>query len=114
MGGALSRLALDSKIFGKGRHRMPFATLGGRKKHAAKFIPIPRILFRRYIEKNGLNMPADSAASEKEPDPRCLLEPLQCLDISATGIAAVIWATGYAFGYWKCRLPGFAGSASPP
>ena len=41
-------------------------------------------------------MPADPAAWEKEPDPRCLLEPLQCLDISATGIGAVIWATGYA------------------
>jgi putative flavoprotein involved in K+ transport len=48
-----------------------------------------------HVERHGLNMPEDPDARATLPDARCLTEPLRRLDLSAAGVGAVIWATGY-------------------
>jgi putative flavoprotein involved in K+ transport len=58
-----------------------------------------------HVEKHGLKMPEDSAARAVLPDPPCVTEPLRRLDISADGIGAVIWATGYAADFSWIDIP---------
>jgi putative flavoprotein involved in K+ transport len=52
-----------------------------------------------HIERHALSMPEDPAARAVLPDPRCVTEPLRHLDVSADGIGAVIWATGYGLDF---------------
>jgi putative flavoprotein involved in K+ transport len=58
-----------------------------------------------HADRHGLNLPEDSAAREVQPDPLCLTQPLRRLDISAEGIGAVIWATGYGFDFGWINVP---------
>ena len=39
------------------------------------------------------------------PDPPCVTEPLQRLDLGTEGIGAVIWATGYGVDFGWIDLP---------
>ena len=39
------------------------------------------------------------------PDPPCVTEPLQRLDLGAEGIGAVIWATGYGVDFGWIDIP---------
>jgi putative flavoprotein involved in K+ transport len=48
-----------------------------------------------HIEHHALAMPEDPDARAVLPDPPCIADPLRRLDVSADGICAVIWATGY-------------------
>lgn len=50
-----------------------------------------------YVERNGLNVPRESSARTKLPDPSDLIEPLQRLNLRTASIGSVIWATGYGF-----------------
>lgn len=52
-----------------------------------------------YIEQNGLDLPADPDARKKWPDPKCLTNPIQTLNLQKAGITSVIWATGYSQEY---------------
>jgi len=58
-----------------------------------------------HAEAHGLDMPADPAARAVWPDPLCLAEPLQPLDLAACGIGAIIWATGYGFDFGWIDIP---------
>jgi putative flavoprotein involved in K+ transport len=58
-----------------------------------------------HVEARGLDMPKDPDARKVLPDPLCLTEPLLRLDISAAGIGAVIWATGYGFDFGWIDVP---------
>jgi putative flavoprotein involved in K+ transport len=58
-----------------------------------------------YVRQRGLDMPLDSAAREKLPDPACVTEPLRQLDLAASGIRTVIWATGYGVDFGWIDLP---------
>ena len=58
-----------------------------------------------HVEAHGLDMPPDPDARAVLPDPVCLIDPVLRLDISAAGIAAVIWATGYGFDFGWIDLP---------
>ena len=50
-------------------------------------------------------MPQDPAALAKLPDPASVTAPCRRLDIKAEGIAAVIWATGYALDFAWIDIP---------
>jgi putative flavoprotein involved in K+ transport len=50
-------------------------------------------------------MPEDPAASNVQPDPACLIKPLRSLDVHATHIGAVIWATGYGVDFDWIDVP---------
>jgi len=57
------------------------------------------------VRQHGLDMPLDSAAREKLPDPACVTEPQRELDLAAAGINSVIWATGYGVDFGWIDLP---------
>jgi putative flavoprotein involved in K+ transport len=58
-----------------------------------------------HIEHHALAMPQDPAARAMLSDPSCVTEPLRQLDISADGIGAVIWATGYGVDFSWIDVP---------
>lgn len=58
-----------------------------------------------HITQHALANPEEPAARAKRPDPPCVVEPLRSLDLRATGISAVIWATGYGCDYSWIELP---------
>jgi putative flavoprotein involved in K+ transport len=58
-----------------------------------------------HIQRHGLDMPEDLAARIVLPDPPCVTEPLRRLDLSADGIGAVIWATGYGLDFGWIEIP---------
>ncbi|MBX9650792.1 MAG: NAD(P)-binding domain-containing protein [Xanthobacteraceae bacterium] len=58
-----------------------------------------------YIKLRGLDLPEEPEARVALPDPRCVAEPLQRLDLSAENIGAVIWATGYGVDFGWIDIP---------
>jgi len=52
-----------------------------------------------YVRQNGLSMPEDPQARDIKTDPECLINPLTQLDLSASDVSSVIWATGYSVDY---------------
>ena len=48
-----------------------------------------------YIAKNGLDLPLDPEARKSYPDPACLTNPIETLDLAEAGITSIIWATGF-------------------
>jgi putative flavoprotein involved in K+ transport len=66
-----------------------------------------------HVEKHGLKLPEEPAARAKLPDPPCVTEPLRRLDIGASGIAAVIWATGYGLDFGWLDIPVLDGHGEP-
>lgn len=52
-----------------------------------------------YIERNGLDLPEESAAKVLDPDPACIADPLPELDLAAAGVASIVWATGFTSDY---------------
>lgn len=52
-----------------------------------------------YVERNGLDLPADPGAREVLPDPDCLTNPVRELDLAAAGVTSVVWATGFRSDY---------------
>lgn len=48
-----------------------------------------------YVERNGLDLPAEPSARVFGPAPDCVTSPLPGLDLAAAGVTSVIWATGY-------------------
>jgi putative flavoprotein involved in K+ transport len=66
-----------------------------------------------HVERNSIDLPADPAARAVLPDPSCLAEPIQQLDLRAAGIGAVVWATGYRFDFDWIDLPVLNAEGAP-
>lgn len=66
-----------------------------------------------YVARNGLDLPADPEARKKYPDPDCLTNPLQQLNLHQAGINTIIWATGYAVDYSWLQLDVFKDNGKP-
>jgi putative flavoprotein involved in K+ transport len=66
-----------------------------------------------YVRQHSLDMPPDASAREKLPDPSCVTEPLRHLDLAASGVGAVIWATGYGVDFGWIDLPVLDASGEP-
>ncbi|SDN70895.1 NAD(P)/FAD-dependent oxidoreductase [Ensifer sp. YR511] len=52
-----------------------------------------------YVARYGLDLPEESEARSIEGSHACIDHPLEELDLSAAGVTAVIWATGFATDY---------------
>ena len=61
-----------------------------------------------YAARNGLALPDDPEARRVYPDPRCLTEPLQQLDLAEAGVTSILWATGYTSDYSWVEIDCFA------
>ncbi len=66
-----------------------------------------------YIRDNGLDFPEEPEARQKQPDPACLVHPLRELDLKATGVTSIIWATGYALDFSWIKLDIFDDKGRP-
>ena len=58
-----------------------------------------------HVERRALDMPQDTAARARLPNPLCVTEPLRRLELSADNIGAVIWATGYGVDFGWIDIP---------
>ena len=66
-----------------------------------------------YAERYGLDLPADPAARELEPDPPCVTDPLLELDLAEAGVSSIIWATGFATDYGWLQVEAFDEQGKP-
>jgi putative flavoprotein involved in K+ transport len=58
-----------------------------------------------YVDLHGLHVPQDPEARAIPPAGDGLPEPLLQLNLSAAGIAAIVWATGYGFDFSWIDIP---------
>ena len=65
------------------------------------------------VAQRGLDLPEEPAARAAPPDPACMTNPLQRLDLRTEGIGAVIWATGYGLDFGWIDLPAFDARGEP-
>jgi putative flavoprotein involved in K+ transport len=66
-----------------------------------------------YIVANGLDLPEEPAARDLAADPACVTDPIRSLDLAASGITTVIWATGFAVDYSWLQVDTFDDAGRP-
>lgn len=66
-----------------------------------------------YIRRNGLDLPEESEARRRLPDPECMTHPLRELDLAAAGITSIIWATGYRVDFSWLQVDSFEPGGKP-
>ena len=66
-----------------------------------------------FIARNGLDLPPEPDARKIGPDPDCVSEPILELDLAKAGIAAIIWATGFAVDYSWLKVGSFDEKGRP-
>ena len=57
-----------------------------------------------YVARNGLDLPEEPEARAIPADPGCVTEPVLELDLAASGVTSIIWATGYSAEYGWLKL----------
>lgn len=67
----------------------------------------------RHVAQNGLDFPAEPAARKLEPMPDCVTNPILSLGLKQEGIAAIIWATGYALDFGWIGIDVFDAAGRP-
>ncbi|WP_043643836.1 flavin-containing monooxygenase [Nocardioides alkalitolerans] len=48
-----------------------------------------------YVERTGIDLPPEPQARDLGPDPEALRNPRRELDLAASGVSTIIWATGF-------------------
>ena len=66
-----------------------------------------------YVSRNGLDLPEETAARRIESDPDCVTDPIPRLPLAEAGIAAIVWATGYAVDFSWLKVGGFDETGRP-
>ncbi len=66
-----------------------------------------------YLERNGLDLPAEPEARNVWPDPDCLTNPITSLDLAQEGITTIIWATGFRQDFSWMDLDAFDDRGAP-
>ncbi|EPJ43905.1 MAG: putative flavoprotein involved in K+ transport [Osedax symbiont Rs1] len=66
-----------------------------------------------YIARNNLDLPEEPQARHVHPEPDCMTHPIRELDLAATGIHSVIWATGFAVDYSWMDVAAFDDTGKP-
>ncbi|WGL52592.1 NAD(P)/FAD-dependent oxidoreductase [Nocardioides sp. BP30] len=66
-----------------------------------------------YVERNGLDLPAEPEAHVLGPDPACVTDPLARLDLAEAGIGSIVWATGYGQDFSWLKVDAFDGAGRP-
>jgi putative flavoprotein involved in K+ transport len=52
-----------------------------------------------YVAEHQLDLPPDPQARHIGADPECIVDPVLELDLAASGVRSIIWATGYALNF---------------
>ncbi len=66
-----------------------------------------------YVERNGLDLPAEPEAHKIGPDPGCVTQPLRTLDLEKAGVSTIVWATGYKLDFGWLKLDVFEPDGRP-
>lgn len=66
-----------------------------------------------YVARNGLDLPDDPDARSFGPDPDCVADPTLALNLAESGIASVIWATGFGVDYGWLKVDAFDDKGRP-
>jgi len=66
-----------------------------------------------YVARNGLDLPEEPHARDFAPDSDCVTNPILSLNLAETGIASVIWATGFAVDYSWMKVDAFDQNGKP-
>ncbi|MFF0559442.1 flavin-containing monooxygenase [Streptomyces sp. NPDC004266] len=66
-----------------------------------------------YVERNGLDLPEEPEAHVLGPDPECVTEPRQELDLAEAGVTSIVWATGFASDYGWLDVDAFDENGRP-
>ena len=66
-----------------------------------------------YVERTGIELPEDLAARQFLPDPDCLTNPIDKLDLAAAGVTAIIWATGFRQDFDWLKVDAFDQTGKP-
>ncbi|RMX08754.1 FAD-dependent oxidoreductase [Corticibacter populi] len=66
-----------------------------------------------YIERNGVDLPAEPEAWKIPEDPECLTNPILSLDLAKAGIKTIIWATGFRFDFSWLDVNAFDANGAP-
>ncbi len=66
-----------------------------------------------YVERNGLDLPAEPQAHIIDDDPECIATPIRELSLKDAGITSIIWATGYAVDYSWLKADVFHDNGKP-
>ena len=67
----------------------------------------------RHVADREWGMPLEPGARVGLPDPPCVSSPLSRLDLRATGINSIIWATGYRYDFSWIEMPAFDDRGEP-
>jgi len=66
-----------------------------------------------WAMRNGLDLPPEPDARVIPPDPDCVTRPILSLDLRREGIAAIVWATGFALDFGWLRVDAFHPDGRP-
>jgi putative flavoprotein involved in K+ transport len=66
-----------------------------------------------YVVRNGLDLPEEPEARVFGPDPDCVRNPILELDLTASGITSIVWATGFAADYSWLQVDAFDENGKP-
>ncbi|TNC04919.1 FAD-dependent oxidoreductase [Methylobacterium terricola] len=66
-----------------------------------------------YAARNGLDLPQETEARVFLPDPACVTDPIERLDLAQAGISAIIWATGYTSDFTWLEVDAFDEQGRP-
>ena len=66
-----------------------------------------------YLVRNGIELPEEPEARTLLPDPDCLTNPIQSLNLAEAGITSIVWATGYVSDYGWLEADVLDGNGRP-
>ncbi|MFE1955799.1 flavin-containing monooxygenase [Streptomyces sp. NPDC059524] len=66
-----------------------------------------------YVERNGLDLPEEPGAHVLGPEPACVTEPRDRLDLAEAGVTSIVWATGYTADYGWLQVDAFDEKGRP-
>lgn len=66
-----------------------------------------------YVRRNGLDLPEEPKARKMLPDPECMTHPIREIDMTASQITSIIWATGFLSDYGWLQVDALDGDGKP-
>jgi len=66
-----------------------------------------------YIERNGIDLPEEPEARAVRPDPKCLTDPVQELNLADNNVTSIIWATGFRQDFSWLKVNAFDEDGKP-
>jgi putative flavoprotein involved in K+ transport len=66
-----------------------------------------------FVLRNGIELPEEIDARRIRPDPECVVNPILELNLAATGIKSIIWATGFTSDYSWLKVNAFDEKGKP-